>query len=101
MVDWRWLAAGALSGPGPFLVMVVPDGGGLRVAGLDGSGYGDAGFGRFIESWGGALQQVQAQVGRAPDQPGLARSVFNLVSAILRTAAGAAGGLIQGVVATL
>ena len=95
------LSQGQLSGPGPFLLMVIPDSTGLHVAGLDGSGYGAADFGRFVDAWGSALRQTQAQVSREPDQPGLVRSIFNLVSAILRTAARAAGGLIEGVVTSL
>jgi hypothetical protein len=95
------LTDGRLSGPGPFLLMVIPDGTGLHVAGLDGSGYSEADFGRFVDTWGTALRQTEAQVTREPDQPGLVRSIFNLVSAILRTAAGMAGGLIQGAVTGL
>ena len=95
------LSSGQLSGPGPFLLMVIPDNTGLHVAGLDGSGYGDAEFGRFVDNWGSARRQTEAQVSRAPDQPGLVRSVLNLVAAILRTVTGAAGGVIQGVVAAL
>lgn len=41
---------------------------------------------------GGALQAAQGQIGQAPDQPGLVKSFFNLVSAILR----AGGGGLQG-----
>ena len=92
---------GRLSGPGPFLLMAIPDTGGMRVAGLDGSGYGDAEFGRFVDTWGTALRQTEAAVTREPDQPGLVRSVFNLVSAILRTAAAIPGGVIRGVLETL
>jgi hypothetical protein len=92
------LTTGRLSGPGPFLLMVIPDNTGLHVAGLDGSGYNEADFDRFVDTWGSALTQTQAKVTRAPDQPGLVRSIFNLVSAILRTAAGMAGGLIEGAI---
>lgn len=95
------LQEGRLSGPGPFLLMVIPDGTGLHVAGLDGSGYGDAEFGRFVDAWGGALRQTGIAVMRAPDQPGLVRSVFNLVAAILRTATAIPGGVIRGLVETL
>lgn len=92
------LTDGRLSGPGPFLLMVVPDSTGLHVAGLDGSGYSEADFGRFVDVWGGAMKQAEVHVSRAPDQPGLVRSIFNVVSAILRTATGMAGGLIQGAI---
>lgn len=95
------LTDGRISGPGPFLLMVIPDSAGLHVAGLDGSRYNEADFGRFVDTWGAVLKQTQAQVTREPDQPGLVRSIFNLVSAILRTAAGMAGGLIQGAVSGL
>ena len=92
------LTDGRISGPGPFLLMVIPDSSGLHVAGLDGSGYNQVNFGRFVDTWGAALSQTQAQVTHNPDQPGLVRSIFNLISAILRTATGMAGGLIQGAV---
>jgi len=95
------LTDGRLSGPGPFLLMVIPDSTGLHVAGLDGSTYDQADFGRFVDTWGSALRQTEARVTRTPDEPGLVRSVFNLVAAIFRTAAGAAGGLIQGIVTGL
>lgn len=92
------LTEGSLSGPGPFLLMVIPDASGLHVAGLDGSSYAEADFPRFVAAWGGALHQAEARMTREPDEPGLVRSVFNLVSAILRTVAGVAGGVIRGVV---
>lgn len=92
------LTEGRLSGPGPFLIMVIPDSAGLHVVGLDGSSYSEAEFGRFVDSWGSALRATEQEVSREPDRPGLVRSVFNLVSAIVRTAAGAAGGLIRGVI---
>ena len=95
------LSEGQVSGPGPFLLMVIPDAGGLHIAGLDGSSYGIADFGPFIDAWGGALQATQNQVSRTPDQPGLVKSLFNLVSAILRTAGGGVAGLIKGVISGL
>ena len=95
------LTDGQLSGPGPYLLMVIPDGSGLHVAGLNGSHYSTAEFDRFIDAWGGALRQTQEQVSRNPDQPGVVRSLFNLVSAILRTVAGGAAGLVRGVVSGL
>lgn len=98
LVDALRLSEGRLSGPGPFLLMVIPDASGLHVAGLDGSNFSVANFGPFIDAWGGALQAAQGQVSRAPDQPGLVKSLFNLVSAILRTAGGGVAGLIRGVV---
>jgi hypothetical protein len=92
------LQDGSLSGRGPFLLMVVADAAGLHVAGLDGSGYDEASFGRYIDTWGQSLQQTEATVSRQPEQPGLVRSVFNLIAAIFRTAAGVTGGVIRGVV---
>ncbi len=92
------LTDGRITGPGPFLFMVIPDSAGLHVAGLDGSFYNQADFGRFVDTWGTALNQTQALVSREPDQPGLVRSIFNLMAAILRTAGGMAGGLIQGAI---
>jgi hypothetical protein len=80
---------------------VIPDSTGLHVAGLDGSGYTEANLGRFVDTWGTVLKQTEAQVTREPDQPGLVRSIYNLVSAILRTAAGMAGGLIRGAISGL
>lgn len=95
------LTEGRLSGPGPFLLMVIPDSAGIHVAGLDGSTHNAADFDRFINAWGTALRETQEQVNRAPDQPGLVRSIFNLASAILRTAGGGVAGLIRGVVSAL
>ncbi len=83
------LSAGQVSGPGPFLLLVVADGSGLHVVGLDGSGYDAASFAGFVDTWTAALRQTEAAVGRASDQPGLVRSIFDLVFAIFRTAAGA------------
>jgi hypothetical protein len=56
--------------------------------GLDGSGYNEGNFDRFVDAWRSALQQTETLVSRTPDQPGLVRSIFYLVFAILRTAAG-------------
>ncbi len=95
------LTDGSLSGQGPFLLMVIPDGSGLRIAGLDGSAYAEQDFGRYVGNWGTALNQAQARVSREPDEPGLVRSVFNLVSAILRTVAGIGGGVIHGIATAL
>ncbi len=95
------LSEGQLSGSGPFLLMVIPDASGLHIAGLDGSNYGVTDFGPFIDAWGGALRAAQSQVSHAPDQPGLVKSLFNLVSAILRTAGGGVAGLIRGVIGGL
>ncbi|ABI61492.1 putative secreted protein [Granulibacter bethesdensis CGDNIH1] len=94
------LTEGHLQGNGPFLLMVIPDNTGLHVVGLDGSSANPEDFNRYIDSWGNLLTQTQEQITRAPDQPGLIRSVFNLVSAIARTTVGAIGGLIQGTVST-
>ncbi len=95
------LTDGQLSGAGPFLVMVIPDASGIHVAGLDGSTTAATDFDRFIDAWGGALRQTQDQISRTPDEPGLARSVVNLISAILRTAGGGVAGLVRGVVSGL
>ena len=95
------LSEGQVSGPGPFLLMVVADGSGLHIAGLNGSNYGTTEFGRFIDAWGTALRATQEQVSREPDQPGLVKSTFDLVSAILRTVGGGVAGLIRGAVAGL
>lgn len=89
---------GSLAGRGPFLLMVVPDSTGLHVAGLDGSMYEDASFDRYLDTWGQALHQTEAKVSQQPDQPGVVRSVFNLIAAILRTVGGVTGGVIKGVV---
>ncbi|KAA2212211.1 hypothetical protein F0Q34_16360 [Pseudoroseomonas oryzae] len=94
------LSEGRLSGPGPFLLMVIPDDGGIHVAGLDISRHALGDFNRFIDAWGSASRTTQEQVSQAPDQPGLARSIVNLISAILRTAGGGVAGLIQGGVST-
>jgi hypothetical protein len=92
------LTDGQLSGPGPFLLMVIADGSGIHVAGLDGSYYAPADLNRFIDAWGIALRTTQEHFNRAPDEPGLATSIVNLISAILRTAGGGVAGLIRGVV---
>ncbi len=99
------LTTGSLSGPGPFLLMLVPGGvddrRGFRMAGLDGSAFAPDDFARFIGTWGGALHQTEAELGRAAEAPGLVRSLFDLVAAIVRTAAGGAGGLLVGVLGGL
>ena len=101
LIDAVRLREGALSGPGPFLLMVVPDATGLHVAGLDGSDFAATDFPRFVDSWAGALHQTEARITSTPDQPGLVRSVLSLVTAILHAAAGVVGGVIQGVVGAL
>jgi hypothetical protein len=95
------LTDGSLSGPGPFLLMIVPDSTCLHVIGLDGSSYADTNFPQFVNTWGSALKQTELLVTRKPDQPGLVRSIFDLVSAIVRTAAGVTGGIIRGAVSNL
>jgi hypothetical protein len=50
------LTDGRTSGPGPFLLMVIPDSTGLHVAGLDGSGYNEASFDRFVDTLGGSAE---------------------------------------------
>jgi hypothetical protein len=95
------LTEGRLTGRGPFLLMVVPDSTGLHVIGLNGSTYNEPELSRFVDTWSTALKQTEAQIARAPEQPGLVRSLVGLVSAILRTAAGMTGGLIRGLVTNL
>jgi hypothetical protein len=92
---------GGFGGPGPYLLMIIPDRTGLHVAGLDGSRYNEAEFGRFIDNWSRALQQSQARITATPDRPGLIRSVVDMVGAILNVITGGTGGLIKGVFAGL
>jgi hypothetical protein len=94
-------AQGGFFGRGPYLLMIIPDRNGLHVAGLNGSGYADGDMHRFIGNWGSALAQSQMAISARPDQPGLVRSVFDLVSAVLRTVTGGANGLVTGVFAGL
>ena len=95
------LQEGSLSGPGPFLLMVIPDATGLHVAGLNGSALTEADFPGFVGTWSTALHQAEGQITRAPDEPGVVRSVFNLVSAVLRGVAGIGVGIIRGLVGAL
>ncbi len=89
---------GAFTGRGPYLLMFIPDKGGLRVAGLDGSATPDEAMPAFIGSWGRALGQTQLQVANAPaEQPGIVRSLFDLVGAVLRSVIGGTAGLVTGV----
>ena len=88
---------GGFGGPGPFLLMIIPGGAGFRVAGLDGSAYADADMSNFIGGWGRALSEAETRVTASPPRPGLVRSMFDLIVAILGTATGGAGGLIEGV----
>ncbi|HWE72268.1 MAG TPA: hypothetical protein VG328_03850 [Stellaceae bacterium] len=93
--------AGSTAGRGPFLAMVIPTPSGLRVAAVDGSRYAPEDFGRFIASWSEAINRTQSRLSAQPDRPGLVRSVFDLVSAVLRTVFGAGAGLIEGAIAGL
>jgi hypothetical protein len=95
------LSDGTLAGPGPFLLMVIPDATGLHVAGLDGSTVTEAGFPTFVANWGTVLQRAEADVSQTPDEPGVTRSLFNLISAVLRTVLAGTAGLLRGVVAGL
>jgi hypothetical protein len=88
---------GGFFGRGPYLLMIIPDRAGLHVAGLNGSAYPDTDMNAFISKWGRALNESQAQITTTPDRPGLIRSVFNLVRAILTTATSGANGLVTGV----
>jgi hypothetical protein len=90
--------SGSLSGRGPFLMMVIADSSGLHVLGLDGSDYDEAGFGRFVDTWGQSVNRAEAIVAQQPDQPGLVRSIFNLIAAVFRTVGGVTAGIIRGVV---
>ena len=92
---------GGFAGRGPYLLMIIPDAGGIHVAGLDGSGVAEADMPGFIGGWGRALAQAEHQIAARPRRPGLVRSVFDLVTAILGTVTGGAGGLIEGVFAGL
>jgi hypothetical protein len=93
--------SGSIAGRGPFLAMVIPTDTGLRVAAVDGSRYAPEDFGRFIASWNDAINRTQSQLSAQPDRPGLVRSIFDLVSAVLRTVFGAGTGLVQGTIAGL
>lgn len=93
--------SGSTAGRGPFLTMVIPSDTGLRIAAVDGSGYAADDFDRFVASWHDAINRTQSQLSAQPDRPGLVRSVFDLVSAVLRTVFGAGAGLIQGTIAGL
>jgi len=90
-----------LTGRGPFLLLMVPDSSGVHIAGVDGSNYATENFDSFVASWGNAVGQAQTQITTQANQPGLVRSVFQLIFAVLRTVFGGAGGLVQGVVAGL
>ena len=92
---------GGFVGRGPYLLMIIPDAGGMHVAGLDGSAVAEADMPGFIAGWGQALGQAERQIATHPRRPGLVRSVFDLVAAILGTVAGGASGLIEGVFAGL
>lgn len=92
---------GSPAGRGPFLAMIIPDARGLRVAAVDGSRYASDDFDSFVRSWNDAINRTQLQLSTQPDRPGLVRSVFDLVFAVLRTVFGASAGLIQGTIAGL
>jgi hypothetical protein len=92
---------GGFYGRGPYLLLIIPDRAGLHVAGLNGSAYADTDMNAFISNWGRALNESQAQITATPDHPGLIRSVFDLVRAIITTATGGANGLVTGVFAGL
>ena len=90
--------SGNLAARGPYLLMFVPGASGVRVVGLDGSATPDGEMASFLHSWGLALSRAEAEIAAPPpQQPGLLRSVFDLVRAVLRTAAGGAAGLFSGV----
>ena len=93
---------GDFSGRGPYLLMIIPDRNGLRVAGLNGSATPDEAMPTFIAGWSSALSQTEARIAQSrPGQPGLLRSTVNLVAAILATVGGGAAGLVRGVFAQL
>ena len=92
------LTSGNLAGRGPYLLMFIPGPSGLRVAGLDGSARADTDMAAFLHGWGQALTRSEAEIATAPAyRPGVVRSVFDLVAAILRSAAGGVTGLVTGV----
>jgi hypothetical protein len=95
------MTAGGFAGRGPYLVMIIPDRSGLQIVGLDGSFYAEETLPHFVAGWSQALAQTERQVAATPDRPGLVRSVFDLVAAILTTVSGGAGGLIKGLIAGL
>jgi hypothetical protein len=92
------LDAGSLNGRGPYLLMFIPDRTGMHVAGLDGSGTPAEAMTGFVQGWGTALAQSQAQIAaHPPEQPGVVRSVFQLIGVVLRAVAGGTSGLVTGV----
>ncbi len=96
------LGAGSFAGRGPFLLMIIPDRSGLHVAGLDGSGTADGAMAGFIGGWGRALSESQARIAAAPvEQPGVVRSLFGLIGAVLRGVVGGGVGLVTGVLAAV
>ena len=89
---------GSFSGRGPFLLMIIPDRTGLHVAGLDGSTTADDGMAGFIGGWGRALGESEARIASEPrEQPGVVRSLFGLIGAVLRGVVGGTVGLVTGV----
>ena len=95
------LSEGQFTGPGPYLLMIVPGPQGERVVGLDGSDYAEAAFPDFIASWSRGVAGAERAVAAGPGQPGLVRSVFDLVFAVFRTAMAIPNTLLRGVIETL
>jgi hypothetical protein len=95
------LTQGSLAGRGPFLILVLAEHDGLKIAGIDGSGYDAKEFDHFVSDWSEAVSQTQARFTRQPDDPGVVRSALQLVSAIFRAVFGVAAGVIFGVVSAL
>ena len=95
------LTDGAVAGQGPFLLMIIPDQTGFRIAGLDGSALPETSFPAFVATWATALDRTQSTLTRPDEEPGVVRSAFNLVSAILRTVAGGLGGLLRGALSSV
>jgi hypothetical protein len=91
--------AGNFAGRGPFLLMIIPDRTGLHVAGLDGSLTPNEDMAGFVGGWGRALAESQRRIAITPRaQPGVVRSVFQLVGAVLRAVTGGAAAVVEGVV---
>lgn len=88
------------TGPGPFLVMLMPDANGVRAVGLDGSGYATHDFPAFIATWNQAVNTAQVQLTQKPPA-GIVQSAFGLIAAIMRGVVGIAGGVIEGTVRAL
>jgi hypothetical protein len=93
--------SGSMAGNGPFLAMVIPGNGGMRMVAVDGSHYDSAQFDKFTASWNDAIDRAQSQIAAQPGRPGVVESSVDLVAAVLRAVFGGTAGLIQGVIGAL